>query len=139
MGMKVKLDTNGSLPGKLREVCKNGLIDFASVDIKAFNDEDIQYITRTNYAFDKFFESIDVLRKNNISFEIRHTLWKIPALEDVEQIMERLGDVDLIVQFPVKNGVWLDKRFNISIELEDKQQIRDIFDRYGVKYRNLFD
>ncbi len=35
MGYKVKLDTNGSRPGILKELFRKGLVDFAAMDIKA--------------------------------------------------------------------------------------------------------
>jgi pyruvate formate lyase activating enzyme len=136
-GVKVKLDTNGSLPLKLRKVCEAGLVDLVAVDIKAFSDDDMAFITRTGYKLEKLYETLDILREHNVPFELRHTLWKVPSEADVEHVMNRVGDADLIIQFPVKNGRWLDKRFRIELEMNDAEQVIDIFSRYGAKFRNL--
>jgi len=136
-GFKVKLDTNGSLPSKLRKVCEAGLADLVAVDIKAFSDGDLEFITRTGYKLGKLYETLEVLREYNVPFELRHTLWKVPDTEEVKKVMDKIGEADLIIQFPVKNGKWLDKRFRIDIEMSDAECIIDMFSKYNAKFRNL--
>lgn len=138
-GFLVKLDTNGSYPGRLERVCGEGLADFVSVDLKAFNDSDVKEITRSNYGIDKFNKTIDVLREHKVGFEVRHTLWKVPDEDDVKSVVSGLSDAGLVVQFPVRNGRWLDKRFDISLSPDEHALIRAMFDKYDVKYRNSFD
>ena len=137
-GFKVKLDTNGSLPTRLSEVCSSGLVDFISIDLKAFNDEDLQYVTRTGYSLSDFEASVGIVKEHGLAYEVRHTLWKVPDSEDVDNIMPKI-DGSLIVQYPVKNGFWLDKRFKIELNGDDYKNIRELFKGYSVKYRNDFE
>lgn len=137
IGLKVKLDTNGSLPSKLRRICEAGLIDFAAVDIKAFNDGDMSFITRTSYKLEKLYETISIFREFNVMFEVRHTLWKVPDESDVGNVMSEIGDSEFSVQIPVRKGKWLDKRFNADMSADDIERAVEMFRPYGARFRNL--
>lgn len=133
LGCGVKLDTNGFLPAKLERVCKEGLADFVSVDLKAFSQAGLSDITRAEFSQDSFFETIDILGEYDVPFEVRHTLWEVPAKDDVRLTMSRAGLDRISLQLPIKQGAWLDKRFNIDVSVEE---VENIFSDWDITLRN---
>ena len=83
-GFKVKLDTNGSNPKKLKDLIDKNLLDYVAMDIKNdfTNYEKTSGITKIN--IDKIKESIKILESSNIEYEFRTTIVK--ELHDVEKI-----------------------------------------------------
>lgn len=139
VGCDVKLDTNGFSHAKLENICAKGLADFVSVDLKAFNDADTAYITRTDAGLEPFRRTVSVLKDHSVSFELRHTLWKVPDSDDVRRVMDKAETDRLSVQFPMRKGRWLDKRFNVFLSEADIEKVRNVFKDYDVVYRNLPD
>lgn len=78
MGFKVKLDTNGTFPEKLKDVLKSGLVDYVAVDIKSA----LQNYSRTcGIDGDKALElpglikkSVAILMKSGVPYEFRTTV-----------------------------------------------------------------
>lgn len=82
LGYPVKLDTNGSFPGLLKELCRNGLIDYVAMDVKHTKE---QYGTWG----DSLQESMDFLLEGTVDYEFRTTLVKgIHKEEDIKQICQ---------------------------------------------------
>ncbi|MBI2259219.1 MAG: anaerobic ribonucleoside-triphosphate reductase activating protein [Flavobacteriia bacterium] len=71
MGFKVKLDTNGTYPDRIKQMLDENLLDFVALDFKAL-DYNFQFITKTK-TFDLFKKSLDYLSESNIPYEIRTT------------------------------------------------------------------
>ncbi len=76
LGLKVKLDTNGSNYSKLKELIEEGLVDYVAMDVK--NDE-------ANYAktcgvgnvdLSAIRESVELLKQNHVDYEFRTTIVK---------------------------------------------------------------
>ena len=76
MGYKVKLDTNGTRPEVLRQLIEENLLDYVAMDIKN-NFDDYMPITavKINWS-NKVKESLEILSKSNIKYELRTTLVK---------------------------------------------------------------
>lgn len=72
MGMKVKLDTNGSRPHVLENLLAQKLVDYVALDFKAL-PKSYEKIT-VSKLFDEFEQSLEVLISSQIPFEIRTTL-----------------------------------------------------------------
>jgi len=94
LGLKVKLDSNGSNPETLRRLISNGLVDFIALDIKAPLDLE-SYKKSTGVQFEnvveKVVESINLLMSSNIDYEFRTTI--VPSLHgevDVEHICKAI-------------------------------------------------
>jgi len=94
LGLKVKLDSNGSNPEILRRLISNGLVDFIALDIKAPLDLE-SYKKSTGVQFEnvveKVVESINLLMSSNIDYEFRTTI--VPSLHgevDVEHICKAI-------------------------------------------------
>ena len=60
-GLPVKLDTNGSYPEKLRELVKEGLIDYVAMDIKNSKEKYPATVGLEKYDISKVEESVDFL------------------------------------------------------------------------------
>ena len=75
LGYKVKLDTNGSSPKKLKQLIEDGLIDYVAMDIKNdFLNYDKTAGMCTN--IDNIKKSIEIIENSNIEYEFRTTIVK---------------------------------------------------------------
>lgn len=92
MGFKVKLDTNGSSPSRLKRLIDKGLLDYIAMDIKNdFIDYDktsgIQMINIENIK-----RSISILEESGVEHEFRTTIVKeLHNLLGLEEICKYLG------------------------------------------------
>ena len=75
LGLAVKLDTNGGLPQKLKELLSLGVIDYVAMDIKAApqNYERAAGISVNESAF---LESIRLIKESGVPHEFRTTAVK---------------------------------------------------------------
>ena len=89
MGFKVKLDTNGNHPDRLKEVVEQGLVDYVAMDIK--NSPDKYGITIGIPEFDltKVRESVDFLLEGKVDYEFRTTV--VRQFHD-EDSMRKIGE-----------------------------------------------
>ena len=74
LGFKVKLDTNGSFPEKLKELLDDGLVDYVAMDIKSSLEGYKTIGGVNNPPTDKIRESIKLLKDSNIPYEFRTTI-----------------------------------------------------------------
>ena len=88
LGLKVKLDSNGTNPDMLSYLLKNNLIDFISMDIKHvlsiehYNISVGQSLSHQN--FNHILKSIKLIEESAIEYEFRTTVAK--GLHTIEQI-----------------------------------------------------
>jgi len=93
MGFAVKIDTNGSLPKRLKLFLDEGLLDYVAMDFKAMPDE-YEKITGTQ-LYSVFEQSLQLLQKSGSLFEIRTTvhtsLINYNTLKKMVNHLEKLG------------------------------------------------
>ena len=92
IGVKVKLDTNGSNPQKLKKLIDMGLIDYVAMDIK----NDFSNYDKTsgvdNINIENIKKSIYILENSNIEYEFRTTVVKeLHSITQLEHICEYIG------------------------------------------------
>jgi pyruvate formate lyase activating enzyme len=94
VGMRVKLDTNGSFPEMLDLLIREELVDYVAMDVKAPLDFDA-YARSAGIAdrrtFEKVRDSIDILLEGKVDYEFRITV--VPALHrasDLDRIAEQI-------------------------------------------------
>lgn len=90
LGLKVKLDTNGTNPKLLKQLIDDNLLDYVAMDIKASLSK-YKEVTRMPINIENIKESISIIKNSNIDYEFRTTL--LPSLiskEDIENIGELL-------------------------------------------------
>lgn len=80
-GFKVKLDTNGSYPSRLREMIENGICDYVAMDIKS-SPEGYNRACGTNAPIDNIKESVSLLKEGRVSYEFRTTVAKPVILKE---------------------------------------------------------
>jgi len=83
LGLRVKLDTNGSMPGRLERLLDANLLDYAAVDVKGPPFK-IQSIARAEVPQEQIAAAteatVHLLKTSGIPFELRTTV--VPGLLD---------------------------------------------------------
>ena len=91
MGFEVKLDTNGSFPEKLQELCSAGLVDYVAMDIKS-SLEGYSRAAGVSVNTEKIRESVNFLVGGTVDYEFRTTVAKGAVLpSDMEGIGELIS------------------------------------------------
>lgn len=90
LGYLIKIDTNGSQPGVLKQLIEENLIDYVALDFKAIQSK-FQQITQSE-LFAEFEQSLDILLQSNIRFEVRTTYHS--ELISTEEINAMVGYLD---------------------------------------------
>lgn len=86
-GFKVKLDTNGSFPDKLKFLIDNKLVDYVAMDIKNSREKYAYTCGLDKIDISLIESSVDILKKSDILYEFRTTLVKpFHTIEDMEKI-----------------------------------------------------
>ena len=84
IGLKVKLDTNGTRPEVIRNLLDSELLDYIAVDIKAPLDK-YALIVGDSKDLNKIIETIDLVKNSIIEQEFRTTV--VPGLLDENDIL----------------------------------------------------
>ncbi|OFX79182.1 MAG: anaerobic ribonucleoside-triphosphate reductase activating protein [Bacteroidetes bacterium GWE2_29_8] len=77
LGLKTKLDTNGTNPKILQELIQNKLIDFVALDIKTLlNKKDYASVANTisDNTIKNIKSSLNILSRSEIKYQLRTTL-----------------------------------------------------------------
>lgn len=74
-GLKIKLDTNGSVPHLLKKVIEDKLVDYVAMDIKGPKHK-YPEMTGVKPNMDLIEESIKILQKSGVKYEFRTTVVK---------------------------------------------------------------
>ena len=82
MGMKIKLDTNGTAPAIMKELIEAGLVDYIAMDIKA-SFENYDKVVNARVDKDKIKQSIELLKLGKVDYEFRTTI--VPGLFDEKE------------------------------------------------------
>lgn len=91
MGFSVKLDTNGSLPERLREAVASGLIDYIAMDVKS-SPTGYSSAVGVDADLSVFMESMEIVKTCGIDHEFRTTAVKgIHTVADIEEAASLIG------------------------------------------------
>ena len=93
MGYLVKLDTNGQQPVKVADLCREKLLDYVAVDLKALPADYCKVTGMNGYA--SAIETISLLQKAEIDFEVRTTLYPGMSIEKLQELMANLPEMKL--------------------------------------------
>ena len=84
MGYKIKLDTNGSFPERLRDLTERGLVDYVAVDIKNRPEKYAETVGLKNFDLAPVRETVDFLLSGAVDYEFRTTVVRqFHTVEDV--------------------------------------------------------
>jgi len=98
LGMKIKLDTNGSNPEMLRDLIRAGLVDYVAMDLKAPLDEKYSQLVGCEAPLIEIKHSIEILMTSGIDYEFRTTM--VPTYlspEDYERMAAYVGTARKLV------------------------------------------
>lgn len=85
LGLKIKIDTNGSFPEKLKEIIELGLVDYVAMDIKNSQESYLKTINIT-MDLDKIEESMKLVSSLD-NYEFRTTIVEgFHSSEDLEKM-----------------------------------------------------
>lgn len=112
MGLKVKLDTNGTNPDMVRQLIDDNLLDYVAMDIKAPLDKYEPFTGSTIVDMKALIgETMEILRSSKVPYEFRTTCTKdLLSLEDFDSIAASLKD----------NETWYLQEFNPKITLVEE-------------------
>lgn len=85
LGLKVKLDTNGSNYDVLKDLIDEKLVDYVAMDVKNTFD-DYNEICGVNVKIDNIKKSIALLREKNCDYEFRTTI--VSEYHDIDKILK---------------------------------------------------
>ena len=125
MGYLVKLDTNGQQPMKVADLCREKLLDYVAVDLKAL-PEDYRKITGMN-GYASAIETIRLLQEAEIDFEVRTTLYPGLSVDEVEELIEnlpvmklwRLNYFHMPLKYRQEDKIWLEQKSLTPLAIED--------------------
>jgi pyruvate formate lyase activating enzyme len=104
LGLKIKLDTNGSRPELLKQIIRDGLIDYVAMDFKApLNEFSYRRCTGVWTDVKAIGKSLDLLLKGNVDYEFRVTI--CPGLLDLEDIKYMGERIEGAKRFVLQNFV----------------------------------
>tara|TARA_Y100000310_G_C20697519_1_gene826766 strand:- start:5518 stop:6213 length:696 start_codon:yes stop_codon:yes gene_type:complete len=107
----VKLDTNGTNPGVLKELVDENLLDYVAMDIKA-PLERYDEVAKVKINKEDVQRSVDIIRSSDVDYEFRMTC--TPSLikkEDIIKIREWLKGSKRFIFQQFSNKTTLDKSF----------------------------
>lgn len=115
--LKIKLDTNGTSPEKLKEIIDNHLVDYIALDIKT-SFSNYNKLCNISDIKEKLLNSMSIIRNGKLDYEWRTTVLKSFFLEN---------DIIEISNYLEKNDKYFLQNFVFSKEIiaQEKLQITE--------------
>lgn len=125
LGYKIKIDTNGTYPEKLKDLVKKGLADYVAMDIKNIPEKYSQ-TAGIDFPYHIIKESIEFLLSGKVDYEFRTTVTKeFHTPKDIENIAREISGAKryFIQNFVNSGNVFCDNLTPFSdVELEQMAQ-----------------
>ncbi|MCL4382463.1 MAG: anaerobic ribonucleoside-triphosphate reductase activating protein [Patescibacteria group bacterium] len=140
LGFLIKLDTNGTNPGMVKDLLAQKLLDYVAIDYKGPLIKYYKYTNTTNKQINKqISECINILIKSGLDFELRTTV--VPTLHNREDLIEMAKDLSSIIHNP-SSIKWFLQQFNPGQCLDKsfeklKPYPKEFFDKVLPKLRKL--
>ncbi len=124
MGYKVKLDTNGSFPERLKRIAEMKLCDYVAMDIKNSPEKYSMTVGNKKITFDSVKDSVDFLKKSELPHEFRTTVVKdFHTKADVAEIAELLGAAEKYFIQPFRDGESVIRQGLCEFETEEIKEL----------------
>ena len=95
LGYKVKLDTNGCYPDKLKDLVARNLVDYVAVDVKNSKERYAETVGVPGFSLEPVEETVSFLKKGLVPYEFRTTVVdEFHTLEDILKIGEWIEGAD---------------------------------------------
>lgn len=111
IGYKIKLDTNGQNPAMLKEILREGLVDFLAMDIKMPFDK-YHYISPQVIGVETLQKSTELIINSGIHYEFRTTvLPHIHTPDVIQEMAQELKGAQQWVLQGFRNGEVLSEEY----------------------------
>lgn len=134
-GFMVKLDTNGSRPGVLKELIDEGLLNYIAMDVKVPRGR-YDLLTEVDNITKKVDKSIKMVKNSGIDYGFRTTVVsKLLDRESIKDIVDWVDPAERYFLQAFENEKTLDKSFSdLKPFWEDflKEIVEDMEDNFGV-------
>jgi len=94
LGFDLKLDTNGTLPERLKVLLDEGLVDYVAMDIKAPLDSRYNDVAGVRVNLEAIRQSMQLIRTKAPAYEFRTTVGPLLDAEALEEIAHEIGELD---------------------------------------------
>lgn len=134
-GFLVKLDTNGSFPGRLKWLIDNKLVDYIAMDIKNnfINYESASGVQNSN--IENIKKSIEIIETSGIEHEFRTTVVKeIHDEKMLENICEFIGKNE---KYYIQNFVDNENVLKTGLTSFEKIELQEIVNKLKNTYPNI--
>lgn len=129
LGLKIKLDTNGSRPEVLKDFIDQNLIDYVAMDVKAPVDK---YHLLGFKDTDSIKASIDILESSNVDHEFRTTCPRILLEEeDFPKMAELVGKRTKWYFQTFNPAKTLDPAYN-NVSSYSREELESIIKKYNL-------
>ncbi len=134
LGYKVKLDTNGYHPDKLKKLVEEGLIDCVAMDIKNSLPKYGETVGIPNFDPKPILESISFLKEGHVDYEFRTTAIKeFHTKDDFEKIADLIyGCKTYYIQNFIDSGAVIKQGLH-GFKKEELEEFRDIMMSHHIK------
>lgn len=127
MGFRVKLDTNGAFPSKLRSMIDNGLVDYVAMDIKNSPEKYSVTCGKETLDFAPFGESISILLENKVDYEFRTTVVReFHTKGDIVKIAEMIQGAGKYYLQAFKDSGILSEDSSTGVPEEEMKEMREL-------------
>lgn len=89
LGFLIKLDTNGLLPDKLKNLLDKNLLDYVAMDIKS-PWEKYNQITQVNCDIEALKKSVEIIMNSGVDYEFRTTMSPDLFVDDIRTIAQNI-------------------------------------------------
>ncbi len=137
MGLKIRIETNGSKPKLLKKLMKNKLIDSLALDIKNCKEK-YNETSGTDVDIENIKKTIKLIKDSGLDYEFRTTL--VPGLhnkDDIKKIAEWTGRAKLYVLQQFRSDLPEEKTLNqeytekTNFPIEELQNIKKQLENLG--------
>ena len=137
LGLKVKLDTNGTNPDLILSLINDNLLDYIAMDIKNIKSK-YELTSGAKVKIDNILKSITIIENSGIDYEFRTTIIKeFHTLSDIDYISKKLDKKSkYYIQNFVKSDAVLDKNLH-SFTSDELKEMKQILNNENIIFRDL--
>lgn len=120
LGFAVKLDTNGTLPDRLKPLLDEGLVDYVAMDVKNSPERYAETVGVPGFDVTNIEQSMRILQSGKVPFEFRTTVMReLHEPKDFQKIADWIaGDEPYYLQQFVDSGALLEGGFSAYSKAE---------------------
>ena len=137
LGLKVKLDTNGTNPDLMLSLINDNLLDYIAMEIKNIKSK-YELTSGAKVKIDNILKSINIIENSGIDYEFRTTIIKeFHTLSDIDYISKKLDKKSkYYIQNFVKSDAVLDKNLH-SFTSDELKEMKQILNNENIIFRDL--